>query len=73
MKNPWRAAHDVWCAVTGRCRVTPQDDPMLADLRTAEQAAYREAEASRGRQRQRRNIVEAAYLHGREGRHDRRQ
>jgi len=51
MRSLIRAAHDIWCAISGRCRVTVADnDPLMATLKQHEQAAKVAARESRQRQ-----------------------
>jgi hypothetical protein len=59
MRKFLQAVHDMWCAVTKRCRVLVLDDPYIDWMREQERAAN--ASAAKIRQR-RANEVEDAYL-----------
>lgn len=59
MRQFLQAIHDVWCAITQRCRVLVLDDPYIDWMREQERAAN--ASATEIRQR-RMNPVERPYL-----------
>jgi hypothetical protein len=59
MRQFLQAIHDMWCAVTKRCRVLVLDDPYIDWMRDQERAAN---EAAAEIRRRRANPVEHAYL-----------
>lgn len=53
MRTILTALHDIWCAVTARCRICGHDDPLVDELRRHEMAAWRRVGQLRNERAQR--------------------
>lgn len=70
MKQLIRGLHDIWCAVSHRCRVSAHDDPLLKTLQQHEQAALQEAATLRRQREATGNFLRDYYTGDWEGNRD---